>query len=92
LEPAARHKQYKELMTTGQAKNIDLNDKEIIIEDDVLVGANSIILKGVIIAKGAIVAAGSVVTKSVPPYVVVAGNPARVIRDLVKDGTVVNSR
>jgi acetyltransferase-like isoleucine patch superfamily enzyme len=89
LDPKARHKQYKEIMTTGQPKFIDLKDEEIFIEDDVLIGANSIILKGVVISKGAVVAAGSVVTKSVPPYVVVAGNPAKVIRDLVKDGTVV---
>ena len=46
------------------------------------IGANSIILKGVIIGEGAIVGAGSVVMKSVPPWTVVAGNPARVIRKI----------
>ncbi len=43
---------------------------------------NCIILKGVTIGKGAIVGAGSVVTKDVPAWTLVAGNPARVIKDL----------
>lgn len=52
----------------------------VIIEDDVLIGANSVILEGVRVGKGAVVAAGSVVTKNVPPGVVVAGSPARIIK------------
>lgn len=52
----------------------------IIVEDEVWLGANSIILSGVTIGKGAIVAAGSVVTKNVPPYTIVGGNPVRVIK------------
>lgn len=55
--------------------------KEIIIEDDVWIASNSVILKGVHIGKGAVVAAGSVVTKDVPPYAVVAGVPARKIKN-----------
>lgn len=43
---------------------------------------NAIILKGVTIGEGAIVGAGSVVTKDVPPWTVVAGNPARVVKKL----------
>lgn len=50
------------------------------IADKVWIGFNAIILKGVVIGEGAIVAAGAVVTKDVPPYSVVAGNPARVVR------------
>lgn len=46
------------------------------------IGARSIILKGVTIGEGAIVGAGSVVTKDIPPFCIVAGNPARVIREL----------
>lgn len=46
------------------------------------IGFNSIILKGVSIGEGAIVAAGSVVTKDVPPFTVVAGNPARIVRSM----------
>lgn len=53
---------------------------EISIGNDVWVGARAIILDGVMIGDGAIVAAGSVVTKDVPPYAVVGGVPAKVIR------------
>lgn len=54
----------------------------IAIEDDVFIGANCIILKGVRIGKGACVGAGSVVTKDIPPSVLCAGNPAKIIRTL----------
>ena len=53
---------------------------EIIIEDDCWIGANSVITAGVTIGRHSVVAGGSVVTKSVPPYTIVAGNPARPIR------------
>ena len=53
-----------------------------IIEDDVLIGANSVILEGVRIGAGAVVAAGSVVTQDVPAGVVVAGSPAKIIKDV----------
>lgn len=52
----------------------------ISISHDVWIGANSIIVSGVSIGTGAVVAAGAVVTKDVPPYAIVAGNPAQVIR------------
>lgn len=52
----------------------------IVIEDDVWVGANSIILAGTSIGKHSIIAAGSVVNRSVPPFTVVAGNPAKIIK------------
>ena len=54
--------------------------KKVIIEDDVWIGARSIILPGVRVHKGAIIAAGSVVTKDVEPYSVIAGVPAKKIR------------
>lgn len=56
--------------------------KPVTIDDDVWIGRNVIILKGVHIGEGAIVGAGSVVTKDVPPRSIVGGNPARVIRYL----------
>jgi len=53
---------------------------EIVIEDETWIGANSVITAGVHIGKHAIVAAGSVVTKNVPAYCIVAGNPAKMIK------------
>jgi len=55
--------------------------KPVVIEDDVFIGARSIILKGVRIGKGSMVGAGSVVSRDVPEYAIVAGNPARVVGD-----------
>ncbi|HAR94983.1 MAG TPA: acetyltransferase [Deltaproteobacteria bacterium] len=52
----------------------------IVIEDDVFVGMNCLILKGVRIGQGSVVGTGSVVATDVPRYVIVAGNPATVLR------------
>lgn len=52
----------------------------VIIEDDVLVGANAVVLEGVRVGAGAVVAAGAIVTKDVPAGAVVAGSPAKVIK------------
>ncbi len=52
------------------------------IEDDCWIGAGAIILNGVTIGKGSVVGAGAVVTKDVAPYTIVAGNPARKIKDI----------
>jgi acetyltransferase-like isoleucine patch superfamily enzyme len=54
----------------------------IVVEDDVWIGAGAIITDGVRIGKGSVVAAGAVVTKDVPPYTVVGGIPARVIKQI----------
>ena len=58
--------------------------KNVKISDNVWIGCHSVILKGVKIGEGAVIAAGSVVTKDVPPYTLVAGNPAKVIKENVK--------
>lgn len=55
-------------------------EKPVIIEDDVWIGARVIILPGVHIGTGAILGAGAVVTKDVPDYAVMGGNPARIIK------------
>ena len=64
----------------------DRNEEEspspITIEDDVWIATRATILKGVHIGKGAVVAAGAVVTKDVPPYTMVGGVPAKVIRTI----------
>ena len=52
----------------------------VIVEDDVLVGANAVVIEGVHVGKGAVVAAGAVVIEDVPENAVVAGCPARVIK------------
>lgn len=56
--------------------------KSIIVEDNVWIAANAIILPGIQIGKGSVVAAGAVVTKNVPPYTLVGGVPARVLKQL----------
>ena len=53
---------------------------DIIVENDVWIGAKSTIMSGVKICNGAVVGAGSTVTKEVPPYAIVAGNPAKVVK------------
>ena len=55
-------------------------DKSIIINDDVWIGAHSVILPGVTIGKGAVIGAGSVVTSNIPEYAVAVGVPAKVIK------------
>ena len=52
----------------------------IVVEDEAWIGANAVITAGVTIGKHSVVAAGSVVTKDVPPYSIVAGTPAKVIK------------
>ncbi len=54
--------------------------KAVEIADDVWIGTRALILPGVSIGKGAIIAAGAVVTKDVPDYAIVGGNPAKVIK------------
>lgn len=71
--------------SVGNGEKLPENDKDIVIEGDNWIGANSIILKGVTIGKGAVVAAGAVVTKDVPPYSIVGGVPARVVKMRLSD-------
>ena len=56
------------------------HDAPVVIEDDVWCGANVTILKGVTIGRGSVVAAGAVVTKSFPPYSIIGGVPAKVLK------------
>jgi acetyltransferase-like isoleucine patch superfamily enzyme len=64
------------MIDAGQA-----SPKPVRIEDDVWIGHGAIILHGVTIGEGAVVAAGSIVTKDVPPYAIVGGSPAHVLRE-----------
>ena len=85
ISPRERHKHYLEIVTNGHPRRADLGEAPVQIDDDVWIGCLSIVLRGVTIGKGAIVGAGSVVSKDVPPFTVVAGNPARIIRELDPD-------
>jgi tetrahydrodipicolinate N-acetyltransferase len=53
----------------------------VVIEDDVVIGANAVVLEGVKVGKGSVVAAGAIVTANVPAGVVVAGSPAKIIKN-----------
>lgn len=64
------------------SEKIPYKHKPIIIEDDVWIGANSIVLKGVTIGARTIIGAGSVVTKDIPADCIAAGNPCKVIKML----------
>ncbi|MCB0478344.1 MAG: acyltransferase [Crocinitomicaceae bacterium] len=78
-----RAKSYVELLKGGYPKEKGvIETKPIVIEDYAWINFNAVILKGVTIGKGAIVAAGAVVTKDVPPFTLVAGNPAIEIKKI----------
>ena len=68
--------------TNRRYNNEGIASKPIILHDDTFIGARAIIMKGVEVGEGSIVAAGSVVVKSVPPFTIVGGNPARVIKEI----------
>lgn len=83
IDHIERAEEFKKLLKFGHPKvQPSVITNEIIIEDYAWINFNAIILKGVTIGKGAIVAAGSVVTKNVPDFTLVAGNPAKVIKQL----------
>ncbi|WP_350338526.1 DapH/DapD/GlmU-related protein [Microbacterium sp. zg-B185] len=63
----------------------------VIVEDDVFIGARSIILKGSHIGRGSVIGAGSIVSGIIPEGVVAAGNPAKIIRPL-RTGDSVDAR
>jgi len=62
------------------SEKLPSDDAPVIIEDDVWVGTGAIILKGVTIGRGSIVAAGAVIAKSVPPYAIIGGVPAKILK------------
>jgi len=83
IDPELRYQQFLSIITIGQPKEIStLEEKEIHIGNDVLIGAKAIILRGVTIGGCSIVGAGSVVTNDIPPNSIVAGNPAQTIREI----------
>lgn len=75
---SALNHNFEDVLTTINQQGVKTD--QIIIEDDVWVGANSVILSGVHIGEHVVVGAGSVVTKDIPSYSVVIGNPARIVK------------
>lgn len=82
LDRLARRRQVQAIYQSGHPKEIELDDRPVVIANDAWIGAHALVLRGVTIGEGAIVAAGAVVTKDVAPYTIVAGNPAQPIRTL----------
>lgn len=79
--------------TDGSLKNsCDWKVSEILVKEGVAIGANSTILPGVTIGKWALIGAGSVVTKDVPDYGLVVGNPARLVGIVCKCGSKLNEK
>lgn len=70
---------------TNSIENDIFSKGPIIIEEDVWIGSNSVVLSGVKIGRGSIIGAGSIVTKDVPKYSVVAGNPAKILKKRFSD-------
>lgn len=85
LSAKARHEQIKQIFKAGHPRDLSLDESPIRISNDVWIGAGAIILRGVAIGEGGIVAAGAVVTRDVPPFSIVAGNPAVVVKELPPD-------
>ncbi len=69
---------FKRMLLNGAPEALSKGD--IIVGDDVWIGENAIILSGVNVGQGSVIAAGAVVTKDVPPYSIVGGNPASVLK------------
>jgi len=82
LDAQKRHEQFRDILFEGHPDRIDLDEQSVVIDDDVWIGAAAIVLRGVKIGTGAIVGAGAVVAKDVPPFTVVVGNPARIVKTL----------
>ncbi|HEY0579342.1 MAG TPA: acyltransferase [Candidatus Nitrosocosmicus sp.] len=83
VDPVKRNLEYNEIFKTGNIhQKGDIKTASITIEDDVWVSFNVSILKGVVIGKGAVIAADTLITKDVPPFTMVAGNPANIIKSV----------
>ncbi|WP_273037994.1 acyltransferase [Schwartzia succinivorans] len=85
IEPFARHNHFKAVCSVGFLEQYNLRAKPIHIGDNAWIGFGASIMKGVRIGRNSIVAAKSVVTHDVPDNVIVAGNPAQIVRQLSEE-------
>jgi acetyltransferase-like isoleucine patch superfamily enzyme len=85
INAAQRHRHTRDIITRGHPREIALGEQPVSIQDDAWIGAGAMVLRGVTVGQGAIVAAGAVVTKDVPAWSIVAGNPAAFVRALSID-------
>jgi acetyltransferase-like isoleucine patch superfamily enzyme len=81
-DPAQRRVHLERFWSHRDEYNAPVEPQAVVIRDNVWIGFDAVILPGVTIGSGSIVGARSVVNQNVPPYTIVAGNPARVIRHL----------
>jgi maltose O-acetyltransferase len=80
LSATLRNSHFLQIISSGHPKTLeDVPASPIVVEDDVWIGFNATILKGVTIGQGAVIGAASVVTKDVAAYAIVVGSPARVV-------------
>ena len=84
IDPVLRHQDAMAISPFGANRppRPPIATAPVRIKDNVLIGMGAVILKGVTIGENSVVAAGAIVTKSVPPNVVVAGNPAKIVKRL----------
>jgi len=82
LDPIQRKQDALVLNPYTKAERPHIATKPVHIGDNVWIGMNAVILKGVTVGENSVVGAGAVVTRDVPPNVVVAGNPAQVVKQL----------
>jgi acetyltransferase-like isoleucine patch superfamily enzyme len=82
LDARLRYEENSNFVNTGIHSHVDIKASEIIIDDDVWIGFNCSIMRGVKIGKGAIIGSCSLVTKDIAPWTVNVGNPLRCIRQL----------
>jgi acetyltransferase-like isoleucine patch superfamily enzyme len=82
LNSKERHEHFLEIIFNGHPKQLFLNEKDVVIKDDVWIGFNSSVLKGVTIGSNSVIASCSTIIKSVDSNTMVGGNPATILKKI----------